>query len=246
MNTQAPLPAHIAIIMDGNGRWAKRRHRPRTFGHQAGQKAVRRTVEHCARLGVETLTVFAFSSENWSRPKQEVSRLMELFIRALDREAVRLHENDIQIRFIGDRSAFEPALQLRMANAEALTRENTRMRFVVAANYGGRWDIMEATRRIAVAVAEGRVRPQDIDEAMLSGAMSLAGVADPDLVVRTGGEMRVSNFLLWQSAYAEMYFSDVLWPDFDEAELDRAIAAFRSRERRFGRTGPQVKAKASA
>ena len=235
------LPGHVAIVMDGNGRWAQKRKRPRTFGHQAGQKSLRRIVEHCARIGIAQLTVFAFSSENWKRPEKEVRRLMELFLRALEKEARELNENDIRINFIGDRSAFEPQLQSRMAEAEALTRDNRRMQLNVAVNYGGRWDIVNAARRLAAETAAGKLEPASIDEARFAGATALAGVPDPDLLIRTGGEMRISNFLLWQCAYSELYFTDVLWPEFGPAQLDAAIEAFRSRERRFGFTGDQVR-----
>jgi undecaprenyl diphosphate synthase len=235
------LPRHIAIVMDGNGRWAQRRKRPRTFGHQAGQKSLHRIVEHCARIGVGHLTVFAFSSENWNRPTREVNRLMELFLRALDKEARELHENDIRIRFIGDRSAFDAVLQQKMAEAESLTGHNRRMSLNVAANYGGRWDIVNAARELARQAAAGEIGPEAIDSDRFADATALAPAPDPDLFVRTGGEMRISNFLLWQCAYTELYFTPVLWPDFGPAELDDAIDAFRARERRFGRTGEQAR-----
>ena len=234
-------PGHVAIVMDGNGRWAQKRKRPRTFGHQAGQKSLRRIVEHAARIGVAHLTVFAFSSENWNRPAQEVRRLMELFLRALGKEARELHENDIRIQFIGERSAFEPELQSRMAEAEALTRDNRRLQLNVAVNYGGRWDIVNAARSLAADVAAGRLRPESIDETRFADATALAGVPDPDLLIRTGGETRISNFLLWQCAYSELYFTDVLWPEFGPAQLDEAIETYRTRERRYGRTGEQAR-----
>jgi len=227
--------------MDGNGRWAEQRRRPRSFGHQAGLKALRRIVEHCGRLGIGQLTVFAFSSENWSRPKREVTRLMDLFMRALDKEARELHENNVRLRFIGDLSAFSPELQQKVRRAEEQTRNNDRMLLNVAANYGGRWDIVNAARAVAADVAAGRLRPEEIDEARFAGRLALADSGDPDLFIRTGGEVRVSNFLLWQSAYTELYFTPVLWPDFDSAALDQAIETFRGRERRFGRTGEQVR-----
>ena len=234
-------PGHIAIVMDGNGRWAKRRNRPRNMGHQAGLKALRATIEHCVRLGVETLTVFAFSSENWNRPDGEVSRLMEIFLRALDKEVAQLHENGICLRFIGDLTAFKPAIQDKMSEAHTLTAHNDRLVANIAVNYGGRWDIAQAARRMARAVAEGGLSVDEINEPQFSQFLALARSPDPDLFIRTGGEMRISNFLLWQSAYAEFYFTPELWPDFDGESLDRAIAAYRSRERRFGRTGDQVK-----
>jgi undecaprenyl diphosphate synthase len=227
--------------MDGNGRWAQGRNRPRTFGHQAGMKALRAIVEHCGRIGVGELTVFAFSSENWNRPAREVNRLMDLFMRALDKEARELNENDVRIRFIGDISAFSPELQKKMKSAVDMTAGNSRMTLNVAANYGGRWDILNATRKIAGAVQSGLLRPEHIDEKRFAEHLALAGSPEPDLFIRTGGEMRISNFLLWQSAYTELFFSPVLWPDFSPAELDSAIAEYRRRERRFGRTGEQAR-----
>lgn len=241
---QEPLPSHIAIVMDGNGRWAEKRKRPRTFGHQAGQKALRRIVEHCGQIGVGELTVFAFSSENWNRPALEVKRLMELFLRALDKEARELDQNDIRLRFIGNISGFAPELQEKMADAMAATAGNSRMTLNVAANYGGRWDIINASRRIASDVAAGLLQPAQIDESLFSRHTALAGSPDPDLFIRTGGEMRISNFLLWQSAYTELFFSPVLWPDFGPENLDEAIDSYRMRERRYGMTGKQARQKA--
>ena len=235
------LPKHIAIIMDGNGRWAEKRKRPRTMGHQAGLRTLRLTAEHCVRVGVTNLTVFAFSSENWNRPAGEVSRLMDLFMRALNKEVAILHENGVHIRFMGDRSAFRTELQESMISAESLTRNNTRLTLNVAANYGGRWDIVQASRQLARAVQQGRIQPDEINEQSFSMALSSGNTPEPDLFIRTGGEMRISNFLLWQSAYSEFYFSPVLWPDFNADELDRAIAAYQGRERRFGLTGQQVR-----
>ncbi|BCX80944.1 undecaprenyl diphosphate synthase [Methylomarinovum caldicuralii] len=243
---ESTLPRHVAIIMDGNGRWARRRHLPRTAGHQAGVTAVRKTVEHCARRGIEVLTLFAFSSENWRRPAEEVSVLMRLFEMALARESRKLGENGIRLRVIGDRSAFSPALQAKIAEAEALTAGNDRMTLLIAANYGGRWDIAQAVRRLAREVAEGRLSPDDIDENRLAAHLSFADLPEPDLFIRTGGELRISNFLLWQLAYTELYFTGVLWPDFDEAELDKALAEYARRERRFGHTSEQVARRLSA
>lgn len=243
MTKPPQIPAHIAIVMDGNGRWAARRSRPRTMGHQAGLKALRSIVEHCGRLGVAELTVFAFSSENWGRPEQEVSRLMDLFMRALDKEARELHENGVRIRFIGDTGAFSTGLQKKMNQAIKLTRDNSRMTLNVAVNYGGRWDIVRATRKLAESVARGLIRPEDINEERITEQTCLGSGRDPDLFIRTGGEMRISNFLLWQSAYTEFYFTPVLWPDFNPDELDKAIDAYQSRERRFGLTGEQVREK---
>ena len=239
-----PVPSHIAIVMDGNGRWAERRKRPRTFGHQAGQKALRRIVEHCGQIGVKALTVFAFSSENWNRPQKEVKRLMELFLRALNKEARELNENGVCLRFIGDIGGFPEELQNKMKAAEVLTAENSRMALNVAVNYGGRWDIVNAARDIAADVAAGRLRADQVSESRFAAYTSLGGSPDPDLFIRTGGEMRISNFLLWQSAYTELYFSPVLWPDFSPDCLDEAIVAFRGRERRFGLTGDQARKKA--
>lgn len=232
--------------MDGNGRWAKNRNRPRNFGHQAGKASLRATIEHCASLRVGTLTVFAFSSENWNRPESEVSRLMELLLRALNKEAHELHENGICLRFIGDMTAFKPGLQSKMAEAQAMTANNTQMVVNVAVNYGGRWDITQAARRMADEFASNRLAPENISEQTFASFLALADSPDPDLLIRTGGEMRISNFLLWQSAYTELYFTPVLWPDFDKQELDNAIAAYQSRERRYGRTGDQLRSSANA
>jgi undecaprenyl diphosphate synthase len=245
LKSERDIPAHIAIVMDGNGRWAVQRKRPRTFGHQAGLKTLRRIVEHCGRLGVRQLTLFAFSSENWNRPRQEVGRLMDLFMRALDKEARELHENNVRLRFIGDLAAFSPELQAKVRQAETQTRDNQRMTLNIAANYGGRWDIVNAARQLAAAVAGGRLQAEQIDEQSFGAHLALADCGDPDLFIRTGGEMRISNFLLWQSAYTELYFTPVLWPDFDPDALDQAISAYRARERRFGLTGEQVRAKSA-
>jgi undecaprenyl diphosphate synthase len=235
------IPDHIAIVMDGNGRWAKKRNRPRTFGHQSGLKTLRKTVENAGRLGISQLTVFAFSSENWNRPKTEVSRLMDLFMRALDREVKELDENDVRIRFIGDLTAFSADMRKKIDRAMRITADNGRMTLNVAANYGGRWDILNAARKTALAVREGLIKPEDIDEDYFSGQLALGVNGEPDLFIRTGGEMRVSNFLLWQSAYTEFYFTPVLWPDFNAEALNQAIATYQSRERRFGLTGEQIK-----
>jgi len=241
-----PVPEHIAIVMDGNGRWAEQRKRPRNMGHQAGVKALKKVVEHCARAGVSEVTVFAFSSENWQRPKPEVSRLMDLFMRALDKEVKQLHRNGIRVRFIGECEAFQPELQLRIRQAQELTAANDRMTLNVAVNYGGRWDIVQAARSLAGAAQSGELDPAAIDEQRFAEALATGLRRDPDLLIRTGGEMRISNFLLWQCAYSELYFTPVLWPDFDSDELERAIAAYQSRERRFGRTGDQVRSASNA
>ena len=246
MNSPPKPPAHVALIMDGNGRWAEKRKRPRSMGHQAGLKALRRTVEHCARSGIQVLTVFAFSSENWNRPEKEVSRLMDLFRRVLGKEVAKLHENQIRVCFIGDRSAFSQDIREKMTQAESLTGNNQRMLLNVAANYGGRWDITQAARAICEQVARGELQARDIDEDRITSQLSLAGVPDPDLFIRTGGEKRISNFLMWQTAYSELVFSNVLWPDFDATEFDLAISEYQRRERRFGKTGQQVRQKAHA
>lgn len=236
------VPRHIAIVMDGNGRWAKARHRPRSFGHNAGRKAVRAVIESCMREGVQALTLFAFSSENWQRPEDEVSALMGLFVRALDKEVDELHANGVRLRFIGDLGAFDEPLRQRMQASMARTAGNDRLQVNIAVNYGGRWDIVQASRQAAEAVKRGELDADDIDEAMLSRWMSLAELPPLDLFIRTGGECRISNFLLWQAAYAELYFTDTLWPDFDQACLRQAIDDYARRERRYGRTGEQIAA----
>ena len=246
MTAPPTIPGHIAIVMDGNGRWAKKRNRPRSFGHQAGLKALRKTIRYCVRLGVKTLTVFAFSSENWKRPEGEVSRLMEIFLRALDKEVNELHENGICLRFVGDLKAFKPVIQTKMSEAQTLTAGNQRLIANIAVNYGGRWDITQAATRMAKVLSEGSLSFEEVDEPRFAHFLALAESPDPDLFIRTGGEMRISNFLLWQSAYTELYFTPVLWPDFDDQSLDQAIAAYQSRERRFGRTSDQVKDPVSA
>jgi len=242
---QTAVPRHVAIIMDGNGRWAKKRHLPRHAGHKAGVGAVRMAVERCARAGVEVLTLFAFSSENWRRPKQEVGLLMELFMTALHREVRRLTSNDVRLRVIGDRTALPEKLQSRIARVEALTEANSGLVLQIAANYGGRWDLAQAARRLSARVLAGELRPEDIDEPNLAAELSFADLPDPDLFIRTGGELRLSNFLLWQAAYSELYFTDCLWPDFDQAQLQAAFDAFAHRERRFGKIGEQLSADTS-
>jgi len=236
------LPRHIAIIMDGNGRWAKKRLLPRIAGHRRGVEVVRSTVQACVKQGIEFLTLFAFSSENWRRPAEEVSFLMQLFMLALEREVAKLHKNNIRFRVIGDLTRFEPRLIRLIAEAEQLTRENTRLTLTVAANYGGRWDMIQAVGRML------KDHPQlaaGFTEADLQPYLSLAYAPEPDFFIRTGGEQRISNFLLWQLAYTEMYFTDTLWPDFDTAAFERAIASYQRRERRFGRTSEQVRTAAA-
>jgi undecaprenyl diphosphate synthase len=226
--------------MDGNGRWASRRALPRHVGHRAGVRAVRAVVEGCARRGVEALTLFAFSSENWGRPNEEVARLMELFIEAMDRELDDLDRNGIRLQFIGDRGTLKPHLIERIAAAEARTAPNANMTLYVALSYGGRWDIVQAARRVAERVAAGELRPDEVDEAAIGRGFELADAPEPDLFIRTGGEQRLSNFLLWHLAYTELYFCDTLWPDFGDADLEKAFRFFGSRQRRFGLTTDQV------
>jgi len=244
--TPGTLPRHVAIIMDGNGRWAKKRFMPRIMGHRAGVEAVRTMVRCCAENRIEALTLFAFSSENWRRPEKEVKLLMELFVTALQREVKRLNENNVVLKVVGDRSAFSESLQQEIAKAEATTSANSGLKLVIAANYGGRWDITQATRAMADEVAAGRLKPAQIDEASLERHLSLYGMPEPDLFIRTGGEERVSNFLLWQLAYCEMYFTETLWPDFDDDAFNEALRSFGRRQRRFGRTGDQVEQERNA
>jgi undecaprenyl diphosphate synthase len=235
------VPRHIAVIMDGNGRWAAARALPRPAGHRMGVRAVKQIVENCARRGVEVLTLFAFSSENWQRPKEEVSMLMSRFLQALDDEVAELHENGIRLSFVGNLEQLSPQLRQRMDAAATLTAGNSRMRLVIAIAYGGRWDIATAARRLAERCLAGELRADEVDENRLGGQLALAGLPDPDLLIRTGGEQRISNFLLWNLAYTELYFCDALWPDFDERELDAAIAHFGRRQRRFGLVPGQVR-----
>lgn len=231
------VPRHVAIIMDGNGRWAKQRFLPRAAGHRRGVQAVRATVEACVERGVEFLTLFAFSSENWRRPAEEVSFLMSLFVRTLERQVARLHEGGVRLKVIGDRAAFEPRLVELIHEAEVLTARNAGLTLTIAANYGGRWDLLQAVNRM---VAEGSGRSGRFGEADLAPWLSMAYAPEPDLFIRTGGEKRISNFLLWHLAYTELHFTDTLWPEFDAAGLDAAIDSYRLRERRFGRTSEQL------
>jgi undecaprenyl diphosphate synthase len=242
MNAPARVPRHIAIVMDGNGRWAKARHQPRSFGHNAGRKAVREVIEGCIRQGVEALTLFAFSSENWQRPEDEVSALMSLFLRALDKEVDELHAQGVRLRFVGELRGFSDDLRGRMERAMTRTANNTRLQLGIAVNYGGRWDIVQAARQAMLAAARGELAAEALDEATLGQWICLADAPPLDLFIRTGGEQRISNFLLWQAAYAELHFTDTLWPDFDQACLARAIDDYARRERRYGRTSEQVAA----
>ena len=227
--------------MDGNGRWAEQRRRPRATGHRAGARAVNTCIDFCLDRGIGALTLFAFSSENWGRPSEEVGALMKLFMNALDREVEELHRRGVRVRFIGDRGRFADAIQARMSAAEALTRDNGRLQLVIAASYGGRQDIAAAARALAADVEAGRLRAADIDEAALAGRVALADLPPPDLFIRTGGEHRISNFLLWQLAYTELWFTDTLWPELDAATLQRALDDYARRERRFGLTGAQLR-----
>lgn len=228
------IPRHIAVIMDGNGRWAKKRFLPRIMGHKRGLDALENMVKHCAGLGVRYLTVFAFSTENWRRPEDEVSFLMGLFLQALQKQVRRLHENNMRLKILGSRERFNRQILQGIEEAEALTANNTGLTLSIAADYGGRWDILQAANRL---LADG---VSEITEDMLAKYLMLGDAPEPDLFIRTGGETRISNFLLWQMAYAELYFTDILWPDFDETALDAAVASFQKRERRFGRTSEQL------
>ncbi len=234
------LPNHIAVIMDGNGRWAKQRNLSRNAGHKAGVEATRVIVEATAFRKIKALTLFAFSSENWNRPKKEVSLLMELFLFSLKREISKLHKNNIRIRFIGDRTVFNKKLFEQINQAELLTNANTGMSLNIAVNYGGRWDIVNACKEIVNKVQAQELQVDDIDEQCLGSYLTLADIPEPDLFIRTSGECRISNFLLWQSAYSELYFTDTLWPDFDEQALELALESYVSRQRRFGKTGEQL------
>lgn len=231
-------PKHIAIIMDGNGRWAKKRLLPRFVGHQKGLNAVKRVVAHCSEIGIEALTLFAFSTENWKRPKDEVNKLMGLFLKALQKEVVKLSDNNVQLRIIGDRTAFSAEIQEHIAKAEALTSENTGLVLSIAANYGGRADILQAVK--AWQASNPNLDIAQLSEDDLNEYVALTDIAQPDLLIRTGGEQRISNFLIWQAAYAELYFTDALWPDFAEQDIDKAIESYAGRERRFGKTSEQV------
>ena len=237
------MPRHIAVIMDGNGRWAAARALPRTAGHGMGVRSVKQTVENCAKRGVEVLTLFAFSSENWQRPREEVSMLMNRFLEALDEEIDGLHRNGLRVRFIGNLPQLSTALRDRMEAAMRLTEANSGMTLVIAVAYGGRWDIAAAARELARRCVAGELESDSIDEAAVGAQMALAELPDPDLLIRTGGEQRISNFLLWNLAYTELYFCDTLWPDFGARELDAAIEHFSRRQRRFGLTPNQVEAR---
>jgi undecaprenyl diphosphate synthase len=235
------VPRHVAIIMDGNGRWAKQRHLPRVAGHRKGVETVRAVIRASIERGIEFLTLFAFSSENWRRPEEEVSILMELFMRALEQEVAKLHQNGIRFRVVGDLARFDPRIRELVVSGEELTRGNERLTLTIAANYGGRWDMAQAARRYYLAHRDALEPDAPLDPEALAPYLSMSYAPEPDLFIRTGGEQRISNFLLWQLAYTELYFTDLLWPDFDANALDAAIASYRARERRFGRTSEQVR-----
>ena len=239
-SAESILPRHVAVVMDGNGRWANKRHLPRAAGHKAGVSATRKIVENCAKKGIEALTIFAFSSENWNRPKAEVSSLMSLFVTTITAEVKKLDKKNVRVRFIGDRARFSGKLQQSIQSSEELTRDNTGLQLNIAANYGGRWDIVDTCRRLAEAVKEGAVAVDDIDEEMFDSSVCLSEMPAPDLFIRTGGEQRISNFLIWQLAYSELYFIDTLWPDFSDEDFEASLQWYAGRQRRFGKTGQQL------
>ena len=240
------LPRHVAIIMDGNGRWAKKRNKPRFLGHKQGVEAVREVVKICGEYGIEVLTLFAFSSENWKRPQKEVGLLMDLFFTALDREVKRLHRNNVQLRIIGDQNAFPEKIQKRIIRAEELTKDNDGLILNVAANYGGKWDITQAVKKLANKIESGELKPDDVNEDVIANELTMHDLPEPDLFIRTGGEQRISNFLIWQLAYTELYLTDILWPDFERDEFLKALNSFTKRQRRFGHTGEQIEKMSNA
>ena len=240
MDDQINIPRHIAIVMDGNGRWARAKHRPRFLGHKKGVEAVREIVKACAALNVECLSLFAFSSENWKRPEEEISNLMGLFMMALEREAKALARNNVRLQIIGDLAHFSGKLQEKIRQVEELTAKSDGLHLIVAANYGGRWDVTKATQKLAKMVEAKEKFADSISEDDISSQLTTHDIPDPDLFIRTGGEKRISNFLIWQMAYTELYFTDVLWPDFDSGQLNIAISDYSSRQRRFGKTSEQV------
>ncbi|MCW9024392.1 MAG: isoprenyl transferase [Gammaproteobacteria bacterium] len=246
VNSDAAVPRHVAIIMDGNGRWAKNKNKPRVFGHRQGLESVRDVVKACGEFGVEVLTLFAFSTENWRRPATEVNLLMDIFFTALDREVKKLHRNNVQLRIIGDQSGFPEKIQKRINKAEELTRSNDGLVLNIAANYGGQWDITQSVRHLANKVQQGELKAEDITQEMIDSGLSMHDLPDPDLFIRTGGEERISNFLIWQLAYSELYFTDTLWPDFNREEFVKALTSFAKRQRRFGHTGDQIERMSNA
>ena len=235
------IPKHVAIIMDGNGRWAQKKGSARIVGHKAGVETVRSVIQTCVEKGIEVVTLFAFSSENWRRPEKEVSLLMSLFLMALQREVKKLHKNDVQLRIVGDVSAFDNKIQDQIIKAEALTKNNKTLVLNIAANYGGQWDITQSVKTIAKKVEAGEIKAEDITSDLISQNLSMSDLPEPDLFIRTGGEERISNFLIWQLAYSELYFTDTLWPDFDRNAFEAALNSFSGRQRRFGHTGDQIK-----
>ena len=239
---QGSIPNHVCIIMDGNGRWAKKRLMPRGFGHRQGVETTRHAVEFFAGAGIKHLTLFAFSSDTWNRPDEEVNSLMELFMQSLQKYTDELNEKGIRIRFIGNRAMFSEDLQQKISETEAITDSNSVMTLNIAANYGGQWDIVNATRTLAEQVADGEISPSQIDERVFRRELSLGDSPDPDLFIRTGGEHRISNFLLWQLAYAELYFCDRLWPEFSDSDMRAALTEYAQRQRRYGKTGEQIEA----
>ena len=242
MSKNTSIPYHVAIVMDGNGRWAKKRFMPRTAGHREGVKAVQKTIQACADAGVKVLTLFAFSSENWKRPESEVVSLMDLFVSSLEKEVRKLNENGIQLKFIGDRTQFSDKLQAKIEESEQLTSSNHNFLLNIAANYGGRWDIVNATQNIARKVEQGELKADAINEHLFQSYISIGDIPDPDLCIRTGGEKRLSNFLLWQFAYTEFYFTETFWPEFSEKDLDKALDSYAKRQRRYGMLSEQVEA----
>ena len=239
--TTAILPKHVAIIMDGNGRWAKKRLLPRVAGHKAGVDSVDRIVEACVEKNISVLTLFAFSSENWQRPAQEVTFLMQLFLSSLEHYAKKIHKKNVQLRIVGDRSRFDEKLRATMTRIEQLTGQNTGLKLVIAVNYGGQWDICEAMRQLASEIEQGKLTSRDITPELIESKLALADLPHPDLFIRTSGEQRISNFLIWQLSYSELYFTDVFWPDFSVKEFEKALDFFANRERRFGLTSEQLK-----
>ena len=234
------IPKHVAIIMDGNGRWAQKKGSARIVGHKAGVETVRSVIQACVEKGIEVVTLFAFSSENWRRPEKEVSLLMSLFLFALQREAKKLHKNGVQLRIVGDVSAFDKKIQDQIIKAEALTKDNKSLVLNIAANYGGQWDITQSVKLLAAKVEAGELKAEDITSDLISQNLCMSDLPEPDLFIRTGGEERISNFLIWQLAYSELYFTDTLWPDFDRKAFELALDSFAGRQRRFGHTGEQI------
>lgn len=246
MSKNSSIPHHVAIVMDGNGRWAKKRFLPRTAGHREGVKAVRKTIEACGKAGVKALTLFAFSSENWKRPKAEVVSLMDLFVSSLEKEVSKLNENGVRLNFIGDRTQFSQKLQDKIEESEKITVGNDKFLLNIAANYGGRWDIVQACKSISQKVQDQQLKIEDISEQEFASYLSTGSLPDPDLFIRTAGEQRISNFLIWQMAYTEFYYTDVFWPEFDEQQLHLALEQFSLRKRKFGLTQEQVEANPGA